>query len=152
MANCAPKQLATCLPQIIPRLVEAGSDPHPKVKESAKSALSDIASVIRSPELKTLSPVLLLALSDPANKTKDALEALLECEFLHSIDTASLALLIPILSRSLKDRLAEIKRKGCAIISNIISMVMDVKNIIPYLSGLIPGLKDWYVYTRVQSI
>ena len=50
--------------------------------------------VIRNPEVSRLSPVLLAALSDPANKTKDALEALLECEFMHSIDAPSLALLV----------------------------------------------------------
>lgn len=44
MAHCAPKQLATCLPQVVEALMQAGSDPHPKVKESAKAALSDISS------------------------------------------------------------------------------------------------------------
>ena len=33
MAHCAPRQLAACLPIIIPQLMESGSDPHPKVKE-----------------------------------------------------------------------------------------------------------------------
>lgn len=44
MAHCAPKQLASCLPQVVPTLMLAGSDPHPKVKESAKAALQDISS------------------------------------------------------------------------------------------------------------
>lgn len=115
MANCAPRQLATSLPQIVPRLVEAGSDPHPKVKEAAKAAMADISSVIRNPELARLSEVLLKALGDPANKTKDALEALLETEFMHAIDAPSLALLVPILSRALRERSADLKRKGSAI-------------------------------------
>ena len=141
MANCAPKQLSACLPQIIPRLVEAGSDPHPKVKESAKAALNEIASVVKNPELLTLSPILLAALGDPANKTKDALEALLETEFLHSIDAPSLALLAPILGRALKDRAADVKRKASAITGNIMSMVTDPKNITPYTATLMPGIK-----------
>ena len=44
MAHCAPKQLASCLPQVVPALMQAGSDPHPKVKESARAALLDISS------------------------------------------------------------------------------------------------------------
>ena len=57
----------------------------------------DISSVIRNPEISRLSPVLLAALSDPSSKTKDALEELLQTEFLFSLDAASLALLVPIL-------------------------------------------------------
>jgi len=104
MSNCAPKQLASCLPKIVPKLTEAFSDTHPKVKDSASLALQQIISVIRNPEVKSLSKILLRGLTDPAGGTKRALAALLETEFLHAIDAPSLALLIPILQRGLKDR------------------------------------------------
>ena len=142
MAHCAPKQLAACLPQIVPRLVEAGSDPHPKVKEGARAAMLDISSVIRNPEISRLAPVLLAAMADPANKTKEALEALLECEFMHSIDAPSLALLVPILGRALRDRGADLKRKASAITGNMVSMVSEPKTLVPYLVQVLPGLKD----------
>ena len=142
MAHCAPKQLAACLPQIVPRLVEAGSDPHPKVKEGARAAMLDISSVIRNPEISRLAPVLLAAMADPSNKTKEALEALLECEFMHSIDAPSLALLVPILGRALRDRGADLKRKASAITGNMVSMVSDPKTLVPYLIQVLPGLKD----------
>ena len=142
MAFCAPRQLASCLPQVIPRLVEAGSDPHPKVKEGAKSALADISSVIRNPEVSRLAPILLKALTDPATQTKAALEALLECEFMHSIDAPSLALLVPILARALKDRGGDLKRKSAVILGNMASMIADSKILSPYLPQVVPGLKE----------
>lgn len=145
MAHCAPRQLSSCLPQVVPRLVEALSDPHPKVKEAAKGALQDITSVIRNPEVLRLSPTLLAALGDPSNKTKEALEALLECEFMHSIDAASLAIMVPILSRALKDRGADLKRKASAITGNMMTMVSEPKALTPYLGHLLPGLKDCLV-------
>lgn len=73
MAHCAPRQLAASLPQIVPKLVDAVSDSHPKVKESAKLAMADITAVIKNPEISQLIPVLLAALGDPANKTKDVI-------------------------------------------------------------------------------
>jgi hypothetical protein len=142
MAHCAPRQLAACLPQIIPRLVEAGSDPHPKVKESARAAMADISSVIRNPEVAQLGPVLLAALGDPANKTKDALEALMHCEFMHSIDAPSLGLLVPILARALRDRAADLKRKSALITGNMCAMITDQSVLVPYLPQVVPELKE----------
>lgn len=142
MAHCAPKQLAACLPQIIPRLVEAGSDPHPKVKESAREAMADISSVIRNPEVAQLSPILLAALGDPAKKTKDALEALMVCEFMHSIDAPSLGLLVPILARALRDRATDLKRKSAMITGNMCAMIADQSVLVPYLSQVVPDLKE----------
>lgn len=141
MAYCAPKQLSSCLPQIVPRMTEAFGDTHPKVRESGKTALGDIGKVIRNPEIRKLSPLLLSALYDPAKNTKDALDGLLACEFMHSVDAPSLALLIPIVQRGLKDRAAELKRKASLITGNMCSMISDARDLVPYLPALLPGLK-----------
>ncbi|CAE7507629.1 ILA, partial [Symbiodinium microadriaticum] len=110
--------------------------------ESAKKSLADISSVIRNPEVSSLAPTLIAALTEPANKTKPALDALLECEFMHSIDAPSLAILIPILTRALRDRGGDLKRKSAIILGNMCSMISDAKIIVPYLEQVIPGLQD----------
>ena len=84
---------------MVPKLTEAFSDTHPKVKSSAEDALNEISQVIRNPEIASLSKLLVSALTDPAHGTIKALEALIETEFLHAIDAPSLALIVPVLYR-----------------------------------------------------
>ena len=141
MTNCAPRQLASCLPKIVPKLTEAFSDTHPKVKASAENALNQIITVIRNPEVSGLSKVLLKALVDPANSTKKGLEALLSTEFLHAIDAPSLAILIPVLQRGLKDKSGTAKRQSVLIVGNLVTMCNDPKDFVPYVPTLLPGLK-----------
>jgi HEAT repeat protein len=141
MSHLAPKQLASALPKVVPKLTEAFTDTHPKVKSSAQGALDEISSVIRNPEIREISPKLLKALTDPASKTLSALEALIETEFLHAIDAPSLALIVPILHRGLRDRAATTKRYGALITGNICTMINDPRDFIPYIPTLMPDLK-----------
>jgi hypothetical protein len=141
MCHLAPKQLASALPKVVPKLIEAFTDTHPKVKGSAQEALDEISTVIRNPEISSISPVLLKALTDPAESTLGALEALIETEFLHAIDAPSLALIVPILHRGLRDRAATTKRYGALITGNICTMINDPRDFFPYLPTLIPDLQ-----------
>jgi len=141
MSHCAPKQLAGALPKVVPKLTEAFSDTHPKVKASAEEALNEISTVIKNPEVSEIAPSLLKALTDPADGTTRALEALIETEFLHAIDSPSLALIVPVLHRGLRDRGAKTKRYGALISGNICSMIDDPRDFVPYLPILLPDLK-----------
>lgn len=142
MCHLAPKQLAQALPKVVPKVIEAFADTHPKVKASAQEALDEITTVIRNPEISYLSPVLLKALTDPADNTLAALEALIGTEFLHAIDAPSLALIVPILHRGLRDRTATTKRYGALITGNICTMINDPRDFVPYLPTLIPDLQS----------
>ncbi|KAF9283148.1 translational activator of GCN4, partial [Mortierella antarctica] len=112
MAFCAPKQLSISLPTIIPRLSDVLTDSHTAVQDAARLAL-----------------------------TQFALTALLATSFVHYIDSPSLALVMPILERGLRERATDIKKKASQIVGNMASLT-DQKDLIPYLPRLLPGVKE----------
>ncbi|KXN82440.1 Translational activator gcn1 [Leucoagaricus sp. SymC.cos] len=121
MAYCSPRQLSLSLAQ---------------VKSAANKSLKQFGEVISNPEIQSLVPVLLKALVDPV-KTPNALIALLKMSFMHYIDHSSLALVIPILQRGLKERGADTKKKAAQIVGNLASLT-DSKDFVPYLDNLLP--------------
>ena len=85
MSHCAPKQLVSCLPKAVPKLIDSFSDTHPKVKSASFQALEELATVVRNPEIQKMSSTLLNALVDPAQGTLKALETMIHTEFLHGV-------------------------------------------------------------------
>ncbi|KAJ3828802.1 translational activator GCN1 [Lentinula raphanica] len=136
MAYCSPRQLSLSLPIVIPRLTEVLTDSHAQVRASANKSLKQFGEVISNPEIQGLVPVLLKALVDPA-KTPNALTGLLKTSFMHYIDHSSLALVVPIIERGLRERGADTKKKAAQIVGNLASLT-DSKDFVPYLSQLLP--------------
>ncbi|KAH8110478.1 ARM repeat-containing protein [Phellopilus nigrolimitatus] len=118
MAFCAPKQLSISLPTFL-------TDSHAQVRAAANRSLK-----------QSLVPVLLKALVDPG-RTPGAMTSLLKKSFVHYIDSPSLALVIPVIERGLRERGADTKRKAVQIVGNLASLT-DAQDFIPYLSRLLP--------------
>ncbi|XP_050917035.1 protein ILITYHIA [Lathyrus oleraceus] len=141
MAYCAPQQLSQCLPKIVPKLTEVLTDSHPKVQSAGQTALQQVGSVIKNPEISALVPTLLKGLSDPNEHTKYSLDILLQTTFVNSIDAPSLALLVPIVHRGLRVRSADTKKRASQIVGNMCSLVTEPKDMIPYIGLLLPEVK-----------
>lgn len=142
MAYLAPVQLSTCLPTIVPRLANVLTDSHIRVQNSAKLALHQIGSVIKNPEIQNSIPNIIAALNDPLSKYQEiALNNLLSTEFVHFIDAPSLALIVPVIHRALKERSSDMKKKAAHIVANICSLT-DARDLQFYSGILIPELKE----------
>ena len=128
-------------PQVVPALTEVLTHSHPRVKEGANAALASVGGVIKNPEILLLVPTLLKALSEPAKFTTAALDALAHCQFEHCVDPPSLALIVPVLHRGLRERAAQSKRKTAHITGNMCSLLAERRDIVPYLPSLLPELK-----------
>ncbi|KAH8086245.1 protein kinase regulator [Aureococcus anophagefferens] len=140
-AHCAPKQLGAVLPRAVPALAGALADTSAQVRDAAKAALDDVASVARNPEVKALKRELIEALVDPAHATREALDALLGREFAHALDAPSLALLAPILQRGLRDRAAETKRRAALVAGNLSALCSGTAQATAALAPHMPALQ-----------
>jgi HEAT repeat protein len=141
MSALAPKQLGQSLPTIVPKICEALGDSHQKVQLAAREALEQFGKVIKNPEIQKLVPLLIAALVHPNAKTLPALSELLDTTFIHYIDAPSLALLVPIIHRGMKERSAEVKKKAAQIMGNMSSLT-EPADLVPYLDLLLPELKE----------
>ena len=66
---------------------------------------------------------------------------LLQTTFINSIDAPSLALLVPIVHRGLRERSADTKKRAAQIVGNMCSLVTEPKYMIPYIGLLLPEVK-----------
>lgn len=103
IAYCASKQLAACLPEIVPKLTIATIDTNPNIKDAAIKSLNQLLATIKTPEIVDIRETLINALSRPYDENGRALEILLNTQFNHLLDTSSIALIIPIITYGLKN-------------------------------------------------
>jgi hypothetical protein len=139
MAYLDPEQLALSLPDIIPPLTTVLTDSHKEVRTAANRALQRFGEVISNPEIKSIVNILLKALSDPTKYTEDALDSLIKINFMHFLDSPSLALVVRILERGLGERSAT-KRKSSQIIGSLAHLT-ERKDLMAHLPTLVAGLR-----------
>ncbi|CAJ1345754.1 unnamed protein product [Effrenium voratum] len=143
MEGTTTVQLAQCLPSIVAKLAEAALEVRAEIRSATGAVLKEIGAFVASPEIKALATDLVTALAEPTNQkhTQGVLAKMGNATFKSMIDEASLALLLPIVMRGLKDREAMSKKWSAQIFGSAVLLVKDVDFLKPYLVTALPLLQ-----------
>lgn len=70
---------------------------------------------------------MLLAIANPNKHAKPALDTLLQTVFINTVDAPSLALIVPVVHRGLRDRSGDAKKKAARIVGNMCALINEPK-------------------------
>lgn len=141
VAFCSPKQLAATLPLVMKSILPCLFEVNSLVSSAAFSALRRVAGVVSNPEIKEQVENIFNAMRSPSTETENALDALLYTRFVNVVDPASLALIIPVLSRGLSGQVRNTRPKAAQIVATMVTLVRDRQSLSPYVNDLIQLLE-----------
>jgi elongation factor 3 len=140
LAGTAPDEISKLLPRIIPKVTSQVWDTKPQVTKAATSCLLATCNTNLNPDVKPAIPAIVNAIVKPSD-TMTAVDELMGTTFVSTVDSSTLAILCPILSRGLKQKVARDKRSCCVVIENMSRLVDSPKAVAPFGPLLVPDLK-----------
>lgn len=107
----APAQTARLTPDIVPILSEAIWDTKADVKKAARDTLQKATALISNKDIERFIPALIKALINPVEEVPKTINLLSATTFVSEVDSPTLSLMVPLLSRGLNEKLTATKRK-----------------------------------------
>ncbi|BGP13606.1 hypothetical protein JCM10213_007782 [Rhodosporidiobolus nylandii] len=136
----APEQCARLMPEIIPTMVDAIWDTKSDVKKAARASLTTLCALVTNKDIEKFVPALINCLINPVEETTKTVQLLAATTFVQEVDSPTLALMAPLLSRGLTEKLTATVRKVAVIIDNMTKLVDNEHVIRPFIPKLLPGL------------
>jgi hypothetical protein len=110
-------QISMLLPSIIPQISECIYDSKLQVKTAGLEAMLSACSGISNEDIRHLVPQLVSVIARP-EESAATLDSLLETTFVTNVDAPTLALIAPLLGKSLRGRSSVLKRKAARVERN----------------------------------
>lgn len=107
----APVQIARLMPDIVPVLSEAIWDTKADVKKAARESLTKATALVSNKDIERFIPALIKALINPVEEVPGTIALLSATTFVSEVDSPTLSLMVPLLSRGLSEKLTATKRK-----------------------------------------
>ncbi|PRT56009.1 Elongation factor 3 [Wickerhamiella sorbophila] len=143
LVDSARDQVALRMTELIPVLSEAMWDTKKEVKASATSTATKATDTVDNKDIEKFIPALISCISNP-KEVPETVHLLGATTFVSEVTTATLSIMVPLLSRGLVERETSIKRKAAVIIDNMCKLVDDPQVVAPFLPKLYPALKKNY--------
>lgn len=139
-AKVGKRELKFCLPKIIPQLTPCMTDTKKEVKKAAKSAMSAVLTVAGNSDIEPVLEDLVSCIMKP-KLVEQLMHKLGGVVFVQTIDSAGLAVMVPLLVRGLRENNTAIKRTTAVIIENMSKLVENPIEAAPFLPLLLPALQ-----------
>ncbi|KAI0781440.1 P-loop containing nucleoside triphosphate hydrolase protein [Trametes elegans] len=136
----APTQVAKLTPEIVPVLSDAIWDTKADVKKAARDSLEKVTALVSNKDIERFIPALIKALINPVEEVPNTITLLSATTFVSEVDSPTLSLMVPLLSRGLSEKLTATKRKVAVIIDNMAKLVDSAITVRPFIPKLLPGL------------
>jgi elongation factor 3 len=123
----APVQTARAMPDIVPILAEAIWDTKADVKKAARDSLTKATALVSNKDIERFIPALIKALINPVEEVPNTIQLLSATTFVSEVDSPTLSLMVPLLSRGLNEKLTATKRKVAVYaLLNFLSSLSDL--------------------------
>jgi elongation factor 3 len=136
----APTQTAKLMPDIVPVLSETLWDTKADVKKASRDSLTKATALVSNKDIERFIPALIKALINPVEEVPNTISLLAATTFVSEVDSPTLSLMVPLLSRGLTEKLTAIKRKVAVIVDNMAKLVDSHITVRPFIPKLLPGL------------
>lgn len=132
-------QISPVLPLLIPKVTDCVLDTKKQVSIAGMETLIEACKAITNDDIRPLVPQLVSVIAHPDESIK-TLDLLLETTFVATVDAPVLALIAPLLGKSLKNRSSVMKRKASRVIDIMCRLVQDPCDVGPFVPLLLPSL------------
>ncbi len=113
------------LPDMILKLIDMASDIKPEVKKQTRLCFEELCAVIDNVDIIKIIPDVINAYMEPVKYTEKALDSLVATSFINEVDMQTLGLLVPILTKGMREKRIAIKRRAALVIGNMCKLVND---------------------------
>lgn len=117
-----PRQVALCVPDAVPVVSYAVSDAKPQVKQAAMACLAAVCATVGNQDIERFVPALISCVANPA-EVPDCVHKLAATTFVQAVEAPTLAIMVPLLLRGLRERVTAVRRKAAVITDNMAKLV-----------------------------
>ncbi|KAK5112384.1 translational elongation factor EF-1 alpha [Meristemomyces frigidus] len=143
LCESSAAQTAYRVPDLVPIVSEAMWDTKPEVKKRAYTTMEKVCQLISNRDIERFIPELIKCIAKPEN-VPETIHLLGATTFVTDVHEPTLAIMVPLLERGLKERETAIKRKAAVIVDNMCKLVEDPNIVAAFLPKLMPQLTENY--------
>ena len=140
------------LPNMILRLISSAGDVKKEVKEQTKICFEELSSIIDNVDIVNIIPNIIKGYMEPVKYTEASLDCLVATSFINDVDMSTLGLLVPVLTRGMREKKVAIQRRAALVIGNMCKLVNDPRTAYEFYPILKPVLEKGIDEIAVEEV